>query len=555
MPEDSPSTDKPSSLNLFTHDNPGQCGRCGARAAVRDTSGILYCDTGKGGCGRPTASPDEAPHEDPALEKFVGSNGTGPLGAEPETTPNVLIDGWGSTDLANAYRLVHHFGELFRYVGEWGFVVWTGARWSKDRTDLMMRFAKKTTNQMVRDAAEHLRLWAGEKDHVKAAKKLLEHAETSESARKLANMIELSRSEPNIVALPESFDNDPFYLNCENGTVDLRTGEAHSHSQQDMLTKKCPTWYDPDAKAPTWEKFLMEVFGSQQLIDYIQRVFGYALTGSGREQVVFILHGKGSNGKSTLLNTVLKVMGEDYAAQIDATSITGGRKGGASNDIARLRGIRFVSSIEVGEGRRLNEALVKQFTGGDKVTARFLYKEFFEFQPEFKLFIAANHKPELVGQDNGMWRRVRLIPFKRTFSDEQRDSKLPEKLLAEGPGILAWLVRGALAWQKDGLVTPDVVKEATLEYRDEMNDLGEFLETYTWKEPTGSCGSGELYGIYRSWCENRHDKPMTQTAFGRRMHDLGYESRKERGVRVWHGIVTVPPAGRIDRDLTELRLS
>lgn len=484
-------------------------------------------------------------NDDPAFERFVAANGTGPISTQALDHPEALLDGFAASDIGNAHRICVHHGHLFRYVSEWGWIVWTGARWHKDRTDLMMRLAKDTVRGMIHSAGETLTLFRHDKEHrddLTAAKEMIKHAEATSSKNRLKAMIELSQSESGTVALSETFDADPMLFNCDNATIHLETGEPTIHEPSDYITRLSETPYEAEAKCPTWDKFLMDVFQTQPLIDYIQRVIGYCLTGSGKEQVVFIHHGTGSNGKSTFLNTVMKVLGEDYAAQIDASSITGKGRSGANNDVARLRGKRFVSSIEVGEGRSLNEALVKQFTGEDKIAARFLFKEFFEFQPEFKLHIAANHKPEVRGQDNAMWRRVRLIPYRRVFNDQEKDPGLPAKLLAEKAGILAWAVRGALAWLKDGLVTPEVVKEATIAYRDEMNDLGEFLEAFTWRGVSYSCAAGELYSQYRVWTEERHDKPMTQQAFGRRMHDLGFEHGKDRGVRVWHGLRNTSPS-------------
>jgi len=541
-----------------------QCARCGAIGTLigGDEDG-WFCAEANGGCGRVTARNGASGPLDPAYEKITGMNGSSSLSSTLDEHPDALLDGLPPTDVGNGVRLVNMHGEMFRYVHEWGWLVWTGARWQRDRTDLLYRFGKDVCRQMVAAGAEILSEYASDAQNfklkrqagikgskmspqVEKATALIEWAETSQGERRIKAMLEMARSEADTVAVAQAFDADPFLLNCTNATIDLRNGEPRIHERTDYLTKKCPTPYDADAKSPLWDKFLSDVFGDAALVSYIARVVGYVLTGSGKEQVVFILHGTGSNGKSTFLNTLLKVLGKDYAAQIDASTITGGRKGGASNDIARLRGIRFVSSIEVGEGRRLNEALVKQFTGGDTIAARFLYKEFFEFEPEFKLFIAANHKPEVQGQDHATWRRVRLVPFEKTFTDATKDPELPAKLLAEARGILAWAVRGCLDWQKNGLLTPEVVKAATLAYKSEMNELEDFLGMYTWNGPALSCGAGELYGKYREWEEERHNKPMAQQAFGRRMHDLGFGSGKDRGVRVWHGLSTAPPPRTLD---------
>lgn len=497
-------------------------------------------------------SPELRPvfHEDPAFERVVQSNGHGPLSTVVEKHPHALLDGLPATDIGNAHRLCRNHGSNFRYVSEFGWLVWTGARWHKDRTDLMMRYAKDTVRSMIHDAGEDLSLFHKDlehKDDLKRAKEMLKHAESSSSGRRLKSMVELAQSEASVVLKPEDLDSDKLLLNCANGTVDLSNGQPGPHDQSNLITRLCPTHYDQEAICPTWDKFLLDVFQTPALVEYVQRAIGYCLTGIGTEQVVFIHYGTGSNGKSTFLNTIQKVMGEEYASQIDAGSITAGRRGTANNDIARLRGKRLVSCIEVGEGRKLNESLVKQFTGGEKIAARFLFKEFFEFEPEFKLHIAANHKPEVQGQDYGMWRRVRLIPYKRTFRDSEKDPSLQSKLVAEAPGILAWMVRGAAMWRTHGLTTPEVVQEATLAYKDEMNELGDFLDTFTWKNPLMSCGASDLYKKYKEWDEARGNRPMTQTAFGRRLGDLGYESRKERGVRVWHGLTTEPQPMTLDK--------
>jgi putative DNA primase/helicase len=532
----------------FTPESPGQCSRCGVVAAIRDESSIIYCDSGLGGCGRPTFSSSEKFHDDRMFERAVTSNGHGPLATTAETNPDALFDGYAATDIGNGHRLCRHHGDKVRWVPEWGHLVWSGSRWKKDDTEGMSRIAKDTIRAMIEDAGSHLRDWASDKDEVKKGKALLKHAETSQSMGRMKAMIEASRSEPGIVMRPTEFDTDQFLFNAENCTVDLRTGLAQKQMESDYITKKSPTIFTEEARAPTWEKFLLDVFKTQEMVDYMQRVLGYCMTGDTREQCVFILHGTGSNGKSTLLNTVLRVIGTDYASQLNSNTITEHKEGSANNDVAALQGIRMVSCIEVGSGKRLNEELVKQFTGQDRIRARFLYKESFEFEQQFKLLIAANHKPEVRGQDYAMWRRVRLVPFLRTFKEDEKDVLLGTKLLAESSGILAWLVRGAKAWLGTGLLTPATVKEATLEYKDEMNDLGEFIGV-CFVGPDLSCGASELYRSYRDWCENRGDKPMSQTAFGRRLDDLGFGSERKASVRMRLGISVVPPPRTVKETL------
>lgn len=480
-------------------------------------------------------------HDDLMFERAVGSNGTGPISSIAETNPDALLDGFAATDMGNAHRLVKHHGALIRYVPGWDFLVWSGSRWKKDDTEGSIRIGKDTVRSMIVDAADHLKYWASEKIEVLKAKALLKHAERSSSMGRLKAMVEASRSEKGVVMRNNDFDTDLMLLNADNCTIDLRTGEAQVHEPSHYITKKTPAIYDPEAKCPTWEMFLLDVFQTPELVSYIQRVLGYCITGETREQCAFIFHGTGSNGKSTLLQTVLRVLGPDYASQLNSSTLVEHREGSsANNDVAALQGIRMVSCIEVGSGRRLNEELVKQFTGQDRIRARFLYEESFEFEPQFKLIIAANHKPEIRGQDYGMWRRVRLIPFKRTFKETEKDVLLPQRLAAESSGILRWLVEGAKQWLDHGLVTPEVVKEATLEYKDEMNEIGDFIGT-TFAGPDLSCGATEIYTAYCRYMEGR-GKPMTQTAFGRRLDDLGFVSAKQRGIRVRLGISMLPPS-------------
>lgn len=538
---------------IFSLENPGRCLRCGARAVIRDTSSILYCSSDRGGCGRPTNAVEEEAHEDPALERLVGSNGTGPVSTRMPEEGNLLADGYPATDLGNAHRLAEHHGPLLRYTAAQNWLHWTGARWKMDDLGFVMRLAKDTVRGMFHHAGAILKLYKGDslhEDDVKAAKKLIKYAEDSQSARKLKSMLELASSERGIVLRPEDFDTDAFLFNCDNATVDLRTGEPRMHESSDYITKLCPTYYDPDAKAPNWDKFLLEVFQTPELVSYVQRVIGYCLTGDVTERAIFVHYGTGSNGKSTFLNTITDVIGSDYCARIGAAAITGVGKDGPNPEIARLRAKRLATCIEIGDGKRLNEEIIKSLSGGarETISARFLFSNhILEFVPQFKLHLAVNHRPEIRGQDTGIWSRIRLIPYTRTFAESERDLGLHAKLAGEAKGILAWAVRGALEWRQKGLVTPDVVKAATVEYREEMDDLGEFLGM-TYAYPSGSVGAGELYKAYRDWAEARGEKPATQQAFGRRLTERGFKSGKDKGVRIWQGVSLVPQPRTVDSD-------
>lgn len=270
---------------------------------------------------------------------------------------------------------------------------------------------------------------------------------------------------------------------------------------------------------------------------------GYSLTGHTSEQVLLLLYGIGANGKSTFLETVRALLG-DYATQADFTTFLKRESDGARNDLARLVGTRFVSAVEAEAGKPLAEALVKQLTGGDTITARFLFREFFDFRPAFKLWLAANHKPTITGGDHGIWRRMRLVPFTVTIPEAERDAKLTSKLAAELPGILAWAVRGWLAWRAAGLGLPPEVQAATASYRDEMDALGPFLDEATAAVDGARITAKELYEAYEAWCAANGERPRSQKGFAMSLRERGFEAVKgSKGVRCWSGLALGGEAG------------
>jgi putative DNA primase/helicase len=305
------------------------------------------------------------------------------------------------TELGNARRLVRLFGHRIGYVHPWRrWLVYDGIRWAPDETGELERLAKETVLSIYREAL------AAESDTERS--ELAKWAARCESHAQLRAMIDLAASEPGIPAVPDELDADPWVLNVENGTLDLRRGLLRAHEPADLITKFAPVAWDPAAPAPAWAGFLERILpGDPALFGFLQRAIGYSLTGNTGEQTLFFLHGRGSNGKSTLLETLRALLG-DYGMQADAGTFLDRRRDGANNDLARLRSARFVAAIKAGEGQRLAEALVKTVTGGDTISARLLYSEFFEFRPQFKLWLAANHKPVIRGTDYAMWRRIPL---------------------------------------------------------------------------------------------------------------------------------------------------
>jgi putative DNA primase/helicase len=432
------------------------------------------------------------------------------------------------TDLGNAERFIEHHGEDIRYCYPWGkWLVWTGARWERDEAGKVHKRAKETVRSIYGEAAA-----AEDEDRRKA---LAKHATASEAEGKIRAMVELAKSE--VPVFPEELDAQPWLLNAPNGTVDLRTGELREHRREDLLTKMTGTVYKPDVSAPAWESFLERVLPSEELRAFVQRGSGYSATGDTSEQCMFINHGAGNNGKSTFQEAFGEALG-DYAMRTPTEMLMAKRGGGVPNDIARLKGSRFVTASETEEGRRLAESLVKDLTGQDTISARFMRAEWFEFKPTHKLWLATNHKPEIRGTDNAIWRRIRLIPWDVTVPQAERDRKLPEKLRAELPGILAWCIRGCLEWQSKGLKPPEEVRQATREYRAEMDVLAAFVADCCERGNDEKAYAGELWKAWQRWCDETGEQAGTQKRFGGRLSERGFLNHRDSrtGRKVWSGV-------------------
>ena len=432
------------------------------------------------------------------------------------------------TDLGNAERFVADHGEDVRYCYPWGkWLVWSGLRWERDDSGRVHRLAKETVRGIYREAAE------AEEDQRR--KELAKHATRSEAEAKIRAMLELAKSE--LPVSPDELDGDPWLLGAENGTVDLQRGELREHRREDLITKLAPVTYDPDAEAPAWERFLERVLPSEDLRAFVRRAVGYSATGDTSEQVMFINHGAGNNGKSTFQEALAAALG-DYAMRAPTEMLMAKRSSGVPNDIARLKGARFVSASETEEGRRLAESLVKDLTGQDTISARFMRAEFFDFRPTHKLWLSTNHKPEIRGTDNAIWRRIRLVPWTVAIPPAERDRKLPERLRSELPGILSWIVRGCLEWHRVGLRAPNEVRRATIEYRAEMDVLAGFLEECCVVDERGRSYSRELYAAYKRWSEDSGERPESQKRLAGRLSERGFLNDRDSrtGRKMWSGL-------------------
>ncbi len=440
------------------------------------------------------------------------------------------------TDKANGELFVRLYRDRVRYSPGIGWLEWDGTRWRPDEDGAAQRYAKRVADHRMMEA-----LAAGDPDTRKKAKG---DAVKCEAAKRILATLTMAQTETPLIVPQRNLDHDHFLLNTSSGTVDLRTGALRDHDQADLITKRTGAAYDPDAECPRFEEFILEVLGGDRdLRWYVQKSLGYACTGDTREQCFWLAHGSGRNGKSTLFEAVREVLG-DYARTAPAETFMPRQARDSTNDIASLRGQRFVITNEAGEGRKFDEEVLKRMTGGDTVSARFMYREWFEFRPVMKLFIAANHRPEIRGQDDGIWRRVRLIPFEVSFRGRE-DRTLPTALRAEASGILRWLVQGAIGWFNEGLGTNQRVTEATDGYREESDELGEFVAEccVTGHPDHYYAPSAGLYAAYAHWAKARGvQKPMTQTMLGRRLRDRGFKTdRSPSGtVRIWKGISVSP---------------
>jgi putative DNA primase/helicase len=441
-----------------------------------------------------------------------------------------------NTDYGNAERLVAAHGDVLRYHVQRGcWLAWDGRRWAVDSTGEAMRRAKDTIRGGYPEAV----------DLPDAERRLLvEHLMNSEAVARLNAMLTLARTEPGIPVTASQLDADPWLLNVANGTVDLRTGEQRPHAPGDLLTKLAPVSYRPEATAPLWEAFLDKVTGGdQQLVAYLARLVGYAMTGLTHEHVLPVLHGDGANGKPTFIEVLLALFG-DYG-KVAAPGLLLAKTGSEHpTGLADLAGARLVTAVEVNEGRRFDEALVKQLTGGDRIKARYMRQDFFEFDPTFTVFLVANHRPVVRGSDHGIWRRLALVPFTVTIAEHERIPDLKERLATELPGILAWAVRGCLDWQARGrLDPPAAVRDATAAYQVEQDSTGRFLTAATIAAPTGQVPAADLYAAYTAWCADQGETPLSQKALASQLRQRGHTNptvgRAKR--TVWCGL-TLPPS-------------
>lgn len=477
---------------------------------------------------------------------------TRPASATVTATPVQDTPARAMTDLGNAERFLDYAGPDLAHCHAWSaWVAYDGVRWLRDVTGeterriyASVRAAQVEAAADIERARERVRAAQAAGDdmgaieagrRVKDLERVRDHLGKSESSARLAAIERLARAQAHVGA--EGWDADAYALNCVNGTLDLRTGVLRAHRREDRLTKLCPVAYDPDAQAPRWTRFLDEIMcGRAELVAFLGRLAGSWLTADVADQQLALLHGGGANGKSVFLTALSTLLG-DYA-RVAAPNLLLERRGEAHpTELASLFRARLVVVQEPDAGRDVAESLVKQLTGGDRITCRRMREDFWEFAPTHKLVLAANALPVIRGQDPGIWRRVLAVPFDLTLEPGARDRTLAATLATELPGILAWAVRGCLEWQRVGLAPPDAVTAKSEAYREEMDLLRPFLNECCILTPSAEATSGELYDAYHGWAERAGHKPLSQTSLGRRLKLMGCQDDKgSGGRRYWRGI-------------------
>jgi len=432
-----------------------------------------------------------------------------------------------NTELRAKEYFVRCFQRDLRFVIEAkAFFHFDGTRWIRDGGDVALGLAQTIARKLYELASD-----ADDENRPIIGK----FAVFCESRRTIAAMVNLAAADPRMVARIGDFDRDPFLLNTPAGTVDLRSGCIRAHDRDDLITKSTGVAFNAGAACNRWERFLDEIFADHpEIVAYLHRAIGYSVTGDTREEKMLVCYGGGANGKSTLIETLKRSLG-DYATTCDPDTLLARGRKEATNDVARLAGARFVSCVEVNQGRALDESRVKALTSSDTLTARFLFREYFEFRPELKLWLGTNYRPEIRGTDDGIWRRVHLIPFEAKFQGAKRDVTLQATLAHELPGILAWAVRGTRLWQDKGLDPPASVLAATQAYRAESDLIGQFLDERCELDNKAIITVKALYGAFKTWAENAGEKPMKATPFGLTMTERGlgkHGKHHRKGVKI-----------------------
>ena len=463
---------------------------------------------------------------------------SGPTTADilpPETAPRY-------DDLGNAERFLDNFGDDLLYSAEakkW--LLWSGKHWEFDTTNLVFDLATQFSKDLYMEAKDDI---------------AFKHARRTNNRTGLNAFLEIAQRKKTV--LMDEFDRDPYLLNCQNGTLDLRTGELQSHDRRHRITRVVNADYDADAEPEAFKDFLETIQPDPSVRAFLQRSIGYSLLGNVRERSFWILYGTGANGKSVFVNLFNNLLG-DYASATTTASVMAGKQNAIPNDIARLKGKRFVIIPETEENERLNAALVKALSAGDTVTARFLFGEYIDFPFTGKLWIATNHKPTITDHSKGMWDRMKLVPFTQTIAPDRviKADDLMQQLLAAPPAILNWAVLGCRDYfELDGLDVPDVIRAEIDAYRREQDSIAQFIDercqTYEQAKiefendyiiPADfRVSNSDLYKAYVRFCDENGEFKRTHRRLTQNMNERGFRQMNSGG-RYWEGIRLIDTTG------------
>lgn len=444
------------------------------------------------------------------------------------------------TDVSNGIRFERKNTGTIMHSDSMGWLCWDEKRFAVDP-----KGAREAAKEISEEITEEIKPLAEKMDlrdravadrFQKCVELLNKWAKTSASTKGIDNILKEAKTTPGINANAREFDADPWLLNCQNGTIDLRTGELLPHTPDHGITKLAPMDYDPDATCPRWDRFLSEILeGDQEIIEYVRRALGYSLSGDTSWQAWFLLHGSGENGKSRFVEVLRTVLGNDYCHEIDPEDLCQQKWSKHTTERAALRGARYLTSEETDEGRQLAESFIKALTGQGKIRARFMRQDSFEFEPVCKLWLSTNNKPVVKDSSHGFWRRVRLIPFNACFANSpSKDPNLSDKLKAEAPGILAQLVKySQMAHQEGEGDIPTAIQAAGEKYRGDSDILGMFLDEHTEQDPYGSILKRDLYQRYSDENAGKCDKPRK---FNDRLKARGIPSGHTREGATWEGL-------------------
>lgn len=443
------------------------------------------------------------------------------------STPTIQL-----TDTTNAEKIAEKYDGKLRFDHKrrrW--LIWDKHMWKPDKNGAIERCAIESAREQLRESVDI--------ENNAEKEKRVRWAIQSENRQKIEAAVSIAKNIEPIADEGENWDSDRLLLSCSNGIVELKTGKLRDGKPEDRITMSTNTLFEPKALCPRWEQFIDEIFeGNSELIHYVHKALGYSISGDMSEQVAFFGFGTGSNGKSVLFTTMKDVLG-DYSHSVPASTFQRSLNNTNTNDVAAIEFKRFLISAETLSSSKINEQRMKKWSGGDAETARYLYGEYFTFYPACKIWLFLNHKPQIEDDSFGFWRRVRLIPFNRKFTAQEMDKHLGEKLVAEYPGILNWLVEGFQLWQKEGLdPTPDIVSRATKDYQTENDELAEFVLDRCVEGENYNERASVLYKTYQKWAEDQSltgADVLSQTKFGRRMSDK-YEKKQTNKGSVYQGI-------------------